>query len=401
MVGSDPYDDLDFDIDDTALGEIANIEAHYTASQAAPQPDHRNYNHPAPQNATASSSKHHTIAQPRNAGPSTNNVRPPQVTGPGGMAPAPFGRTKAGKSRAPAPLNTTPGVTGTGFGWEHGGKRSMDANLPRNLAAIDERQAYWYGKDPVAGGTAVEDAAASSQHVNTTHRQGHSRSTSAQAVTPIEEEDQVLDAHNAAESLQPIAPRLSRASREPSEGARAARAAAIAQAAGPARPAPLIKRSFSRSASTGSHILNGRPQPMAGPSRLSPIPDAPASQTSSQQSSGALLRRTHLELESYKDREKALHQRIAELEARNPAPVAATQRQRGIEDGMELPSATQAAWTANIPVDVDFTDPEAVKKKLRELQAEVYTQKGAVTNIRKQLKDVSFPYRRPPSSHSA
>ena len=129
---------------------------------------------------------------------------------------------------------------------------------------------------------------------------------------------------------------------------------------------------------------------MAGPSRLSPIPDHPSSQASSQNSSGALLRRTHLELEDYKNRERSLLARVAELEARNPAPPV-TQHQRPPTDDADiaLPSGTQVAWMTNLPVDVDLDDREAVVKKLKELQTEVYTYKGAETIVRKQMRDVS------------
>ena len=440
MPDSDPYDVDDFNLDDHDLDKIDNIEAIFTASQAPRQST------PPTFNALAASSKHHTIAPPRdeglhaNSSTSSSNVGKPGHSV-GGMVPAPFGRTKAGKPRVPAPLNTTPGVTGTGFGWEHGGKRSMDGNLQRNLQAIEERQTYWYGSSqqqqdqaqatPHAHGAVNRQAYGQGQGQASSTRRAHFRMPSTgPPIAPIEEEGRILDTHDAHTSdsyHQMPAPVIvpNRNLRAMSEEAKAARRAAIRDANASAsnssttttttmqapRPMPAVHRTFSRSASTGSNILH-RPTPMAGPSHLSPIPDISSSQTSSQQSAGAALRRKQLQLDEAEKREQALMQRLADLEARAQAqeqvqaqaqaqaqdvaagPSTYRQRQTGQDEAdgagdLQLPTATQAAWTANLPVDVNLSDTAAVAKKIKELQMAYYTARGAETNIRKQLKDVS------------
>jgi hypothetical protein len=110
-----------------------------------------------------------------------------------------------------------------------------------------------------------------------------------------------------------------------------------------------------------------------------------------------MLRRTHMELEETKKREQALVRELAQLKAQAeqhrsdpvPAPTQGQNRQQADEQDSSMPSATQAAWTTNLPADVDVHDPVAVTKRLAEMRTAMYTAKGAETNMRKQLKHVS------------
>lgn len=259
----DPFDDDFFD-DPDALKAIEAAETLALSSQV-----------PLPRQ---SQRYHHTISAPRAA--------------------APFGRRKDGTPRDPAPLNVTPGAVAGGFGWEHGGKRVVEGNVERHLAAIDQRQAYWR----------KEEDPPMDMVVDSTGRYAR-------------EDDEVVDNRH-----QPISESLASQVRRPPDpksvqARRAAMAAAMEET--PARP-------FARSVSAGSHL---RPQPVAGPSRLEPI----ASQ-SSQGSQGGAVRKLHLDLENEKKKREELEKEIEKL--RNVPKT----------DGWE------------IEVDVDLDEEERKKK---------------------------------------
>ncbi|WVR06065.1 hypothetical protein IAU60_003093 [Kwoniella sp. DSM 27419] len=109
---ADPYDDDGFFDNLETLNMIAAVEERaIQASQAAPKPK---FSQPV----------RHVLAKPRHS-PSAARGR---------VSPA---------IREPRPLNTEPRVQKSGFGWEEGGKRSIEGNLERHVEAIKQREAYW------------------------------------------------------------------------------------------------------------------------------------------------------------------------------------------------------------------------------------------------------------------
>ncbi|WWC66198.1 uncharacterized protein I206_100099 [Kwoniella pini CBS 10737] len=111
---SDPFDEDDgfFDNPET-LGLLDAVEEKaIQASQQAP-----------PKNRFTQPIRH-VLAKPRNsptssiASSSTNKLK-----------------------KEPRPVNTEPGIRGTGFGWEIGGKRSFD--VERHIDNAKQREAYW------------------------------------------------------------------------------------------------------------------------------------------------------------------------------------------------------------------------------------------------------------------
>ncbi|KAK4684020.1 hypothetical protein P7C73_g6185, partial [Tremellales sp. Uapishka_1] len=121
---SDDFDDVSFDLSaaDLQLLEIAEKQPYPLSTQAPTQG----------QNA-AKQTYHHSVAPPsQGIRKSTPKLHQQPVA-------------STSRSRYPTPLNTEPGRIGTGFGWEHGGKRSIDGNLARHVEATIKRDEYWFG----------------------------------------------------------------------------------------------------------------------------------------------------------------------------------------------------------------------------------------------------------------
>ncbi|WWC58793.1 uncharacterized protein I303_101337 [Kwoniella dejecticola CBS 10117] len=110
---SDPFDEDDgfFDNPET-LGMLDAVEerAIQASQQAAPK---NRFTQPI----------RHVLAKPRNS--------------PTSSAASSTSRLK----KEPRPVNTEPGIRGTGFGWEIGGKRSFD--VERHIDNAKKREAYW------------------------------------------------------------------------------------------------------------------------------------------------------------------------------------------------------------------------------------------------------------------
>ncbi|ORY29357.1 hypothetical protein BCR39DRAFT_532485 [Naematelia encephala] len=267
----EPDDDLFGQLDANALDQLETVAyaKHSAASQA-----------PAP---TASKSTHHQLARPKNA-----------VAGPS--------RLGMGRKADPRPLNVRPGQTGSGFGWEFGGKR--DADLERHIGNVEKRSMYW-------GGNA--------------HNQGYPGAvmtdTGGYAVnTDLDPEGEVVDSLAATNMVLP------RSTQAAAQARRQAIFSASQVPSGPPinRPTPIRQpapvqlqatsrfpaRNLSRSVSAGSHPL---PQHGGQNGRFSPNLPAVASQTETPPASqGSIARRTALELEEERKRREAVE---AELQA--------------------------------------------------------------------------------------
>ncbi|WRT64345.1 uncharacterized protein IL334_001277 [Kwoniella shivajii] len=116
---ADPYDDDDFFDDPETLNILEAVEER--AIQASQQPA---TNKPKPR---FTQPIHHKLARPRNSPASS-----------AGSTATSINRQKI---KEPRPVNTEPGIRGTGFGWEIGGKRSFDVD--RHIDNVKKREAYW------------------------------------------------------------------------------------------------------------------------------------------------------------------------------------------------------------------------------------------------------------------
>jgi len=348
-----------FDIDDDLFASpdaLDSLEAHALQSTQTPAPAPN----PGPSQPRKRTTQpyHHQIARPSQT----------------------FSRRKE-----PAPLNTEPRAGNSGFGWEFGGKRSIDGNVERHIAAIGERAAYWsHGKerreeeeypDVVVGkngkyefGQDMEDEG--EEVVDNHARMGMGLGTS---------QSQVRDPRGAAARREAIAaasasagqtttifvrPPLSR-SNSASSSPNITRQAA----AGPSNPPPppqppqkFAQRSLSRSVSAGSHPVS-RP-----PSRINPLP--PIASQSSQSSQGSATRRVAIELEEERRKREATE-----------AQLKALQNQLLVEKN-RIQESRKERETESLG-----DDPE---NWMKELQAELYKAKGEAETMRRAQKDVSF-----------
>ncbi|OCF41535.1 hypothetical protein I317_04643 [Kwoniella heveanensis CBS 569] len=136
---SDPeYDDYDvFFEDPETLNYLADAETKAIQASQAPAPV------PGPSKASTTTTTRftprydHVLAKPKNS-PAKKHLN--------NNAGVASGSTSRNKVKEPRPINTEPGVKSSGFGWEEGGKRSMEGNVERHIEAIKKREAYWGGK---------------------------------------------------------------------------------------------------------------------------------------------------------------------------------------------------------------------------------------------------------------
>ncbi|WVF70270.1 hypothetical protein IAT40_005059 [Kwoniella sp. CBS 6097] len=133
---SDPEfddDDIFFQNPETfnilAVAEERAIQASQAPAPAPAGPG------PGPQKTTTRFTQgyNHVLAKPKNSpvAKTTSNY--------GGVS----GSTTRSKGKEPRPINTEPRVKNCGFGWEEGGKRSIEGNVERHIEAIKKREAYW------------------------------------------------------------------------------------------------------------------------------------------------------------------------------------------------------------------------------------------------------------------
>lgn len=348
---SDPFDDDDDLFAD--LSALDKLEA--SALQASQAPKSR-----------VIQPYHHTIAKPK-ATPSILSST-----------------ARFSGRKAPQPINTEPLAGNTGFGWEYGGKRSMEGNVQRHVENVKNRHEN-LSKDtnglvPQSGG---EEEIYQPDVVM--GEQGYELG-----------ENEIVDSHTMRNIGAP--PPASQAHQI--EGA-AARRAAIAQASqsfsndassivGPSNTrdtsaglevlAPPQKfsaptRSLSRSISAGHHPL---PTTVAARAqiRFSPIPsEAEGSLLSSQ---GSLARKTAFQLDEEKKRSEALELEVAKLRTQLKARQNAegTKNRERNDGGMNVNQEDNAVQ-------------EELQAKLDELQNQVWKAKGEAETIRRAQREVS------------
>ncbi|ORX37376.1 hypothetical protein BD324DRAFT_650973 [Kockovaella imperatae] len=342
---SDPYDfDDDLFADTAALDQLE--ASALQASQAAPR-------------SRVTQPYHHTVTKPK---PSilSSNV------------------TFSGR-KAPQPINTEPRAGNSGFGWEYGGKRSIEGNVERHVENVNKRQAYWSNNQP--GGYTTSNVIQEEESYRPDIVVGENGYELG--------EDEIVDSHTTRNFG--VAPPASQSGR--SEAA-AARRAAIQQASqsikqesnvagpsharstsidpgklAPGRQFPGQARNFARSVSAGHHpSTTAQTFPSGGGSRLSPIPsEGSGSQTSSQ---GSLARKTAIQLEEEKRRAQALEQEIADLkkqlERRQRAEPA--RQKQAAQEGMEV-------------------DSEDVAAKMDELKNQLWKAQGEAQTMRRAQKE--------------
>ncbi|WVQ97632.1 hypothetical protein IAU59_004746 [Kwoniella sp. CBS 9459] len=133
---SDPYGDDDdlFFQDPETLNIIADAENKAIQASQAPAPAlSKTTSRFTPQ-------YNHVLAKPRS---SPKPVAKARNNGNSSGIVTNSSSASRGKGKEPRPINTEPGVKTSGFGWEEGGKRSIEGNVERHLEAIKKREAYW------------------------------------------------------------------------------------------------------------------------------------------------------------------------------------------------------------------------------------------------------------------
>lgn len=358
MLSSDPFDiDDDLFANPAALDELEASALQSTQAPPQPPPPHPPHPNPNPPRRQTQP-YHHPL------------VRPSQ--------------TFSGR-KEPAPLNTEPRAGNSGFGWEFGGKRSIDGNVERHIAAISERAAYW------------------------SHGHGNERDEEEYPVVVLGEdgrhgfgdgeEEDVVDNHartgvglvmpNASQQVRDV--KGAQARREAIAAAGAAEAAAPVQAvraplsrsnsassptglnrqvqAGPSNLAQqphhlerpqFVQRSLSRSVSAGAHPVS-RP-----PSRINPLP--PISSQTSQSSQGSAARKAVFELEGERRRRETAETQLQA--ARDQIILEQRLREEKAREEESIHSGD---------------DPE---RRLKDLQAELWRAKGEAESVRRAQRDV-------------
>ncbi|WWD17674.1 hypothetical protein CI109_102115 [Kwoniella shandongensis] len=396
MSPSDPFDDEEDDFfANPETVDILNAVEQRAIHQASQAP---------PSKTRSSQPYHHTLAKPRNS---------PKVLPTGG------GRGGKQPIKEPRPLNTEPRAGGSGFGWEHGGKRSMDGAIERHIEAVKKKELYWASNagrreyedeesPPVdvvmdASGKFELGGAGDEGVVITDNRRAQQNAlgeslaaASSQSAIPLEKRKQSEDAVAArrraiAEATAagsrvgngngglPPRPPLSR-SNSASSGF-----AAPSPQAGPSRqfvPPSMnnantdsqkfsSNRSLSRSISAGVQVFNHRPNAAAGPSRLPTIPSQsegfsnghdgppPASQ-------GSAARQAAIELERERQRRQELEAELTKLRL---------QAEKG-QDRVQVENERPVNGAG-----------EGGEGKIKELQAQVWAAKGEAETMRRAQRE--------------
>ena len=282
-------------------------------------------------------------------------------------------QTFAGR-KEPAPLNTAPRAGNSGFGWEYGGKRSIEGNVARHIAAIDERAAYWSHGNRLEEEDDFPDVVVGEDGEYGVGRQedGHGEVVDKHAKTG---ESLMWDAKGDAERGGAIEAGSREASRPTISRSTSAGPSKLPPQAHPEhqyqpqlQKTPLqsqqfIQRPLSRSASDGS-----RPLPRAQ-SRTNPL--RPIASQSSQESQGSAARRAAMELDEERRKREAVE---AQLQALRDQLLDDRDKVKGKERETEG----------------EVTDErEDITKRMEELQAELWRAKGEAETMRRAQKDVS------------
>ena len=339
---SDPYDfDDDLFADPQTLDQL---EASALQASQAPKP-------------RVTQPYHHTVAKPKN---------PPSILSSG---------VKFSGRKAPQPINTEPRAGNSGFGWEYGGKRSIEGNFQRHIDNVRKRQEYWSNNEP-NGYASREDESYRPDIV--VGENGYELG-----------ENEVVDSH-ATRNLGLAPP----ASQSRTKEAAAARRAAILQAsqshnedagpsnvAGPSQPratsveaqryAPQRQpqRAFSRSISAGHHPMTaGLGAVRKG--RLSPIPSEDTGSVASSQ--GSMARKTAIQLEEEKRRSETLEKEISRLKEQLQA------RRKEETEAVE----------GRMDIDQAGPGPPEFQARFDQLQNELWKAKGEASTMRRAQKEV-------------
>ena len=290
--------------------------------------------------------------------------------------------------KEPAPLNTEPRTSNCGFGWEFGGKRSIEGNVERHIAAISERAAYWShgngrGEEDYPDIVVGEDGRYELGH--DTDGEGevvdnHAR-TGFGLAHPVLSQNQSVDQRGAAARREAIAAAANaeiglppRASLARSNSASSSISVPqpgpnkldLAPQPQPRLQPPLAQRSLSRSASVGSH-QHSRPIP-----RISPLP--PILSQSSQSSQGSTVRRAAMELAEERQRREAV-----ELQLQSLRTQISIEQRKGQEKEQEKEQERR----------IDSTKPgDDLEKRLAALQADLWRARGETETMRRAQKDV-------------
>ena len=352
MASSDAFDEFDELFADGT--ELDRLEVQALQSSQAPS-KHR-----------ITEPYHHTVARPK-AGP----TRPsnPALTNFGGR-------------KEPAPLNTEPRAGVGGFGWEYGGKRSMEGNVERHIQSIKDRQAYRSHGPSDLGKTQVEEEY---PDVVMTTNGGYGF-----------DEGEVLDDHIRTGA------KLEQASQARQTKAAVARRDAIAQAEANSKKStdpdsvqgqdqrfPSSSRVLARSVSAGHHAISKSTKGL-GP-QLSPIPSQSSSKTPPLPASqGSLARKSALELEDERRRREAAEEELSRVRAQ----VAEYQRQLRLEreakEREEEMRAIAGPSTQKVPEDAEVSK-EDLLAKFKDMQDELWKAKGEAETIRRGHREVRTP----------
>ena len=360
---SDPYDvDDAIFLDTEALDSLE--QAAYKASQGAPKAGSSTGVKPR-----VSQTYHHNVAPPKN-GPAAQANKPAILSS----------SNRFSGHKAPQPINTEPRAAKSGFGWEYGGKRSMEGNVERHIENTRKRQEYWSRNTM----NFVDPAQAQDEAFPPDIVMGENGYEMG--------ENEVVDSHTSRPMGMPPASQNRR-----SEAA-AVRRAAIKQAtqsmanepsnaAGPSHSRsvsanlepPIVDKQFAAPARTLSRSVSAgfHPGPSAGPSRLpgrlSPIPSEDNASLPSSQ--GSLTRKTAIELAEERRRSQGLEREIVRLKKQLEARQAsATTRPQRVTEGMKVALGENT---------------EDLQDKLDELQNQLWRAKGEAETMRRAQKDAS------------
>ena len=296
--------------------------------------------------------------------------------------------------KEPAPLNTEPRTSNCGFGWEYGGKRSIEGNVERHVAAISERAAYWSH----GNGRGEEDYPDIVIGEDGTYELGnemdgevevvdnHAR-TGVELARPALSQNQSIDLKGAAARREAIAAAANAVIDSPPRASLLRSNSASSFIVNPQKdsikpdlagqsqlqPRPQLQpaeRSLLRSASVGSHQLSHSTL------RVDPLP-AIVSQ-SSQSSQGSSARRAAMELAEERQRREAVESQLQSL-----------RNQISVEQRKEKEKEQERS--------VDSAKPdEDLENRLKTLQADLWRARGETETMRRAQKDVRrLPVLRP------
>lgn len=364
MSSSDEFDDLDNGLFDDAE-TLVDLEARAVKSSQAPKRHIQPYKH--------------VTATPKTAASRPTPQPPP----------------KFGGRKEPGPINTEPRAGKGGFGWEYGGKRSMDENVDRYLAQVNERQAYW-GQ----GGSNNQDEE-TYPDVVMNEDGGYGIGVG-----------EVVDTHSRPNIALAAPPKTEQQKKEEEEKrlqAAAARRAAIAQAtdqSAVAGPGPTTARHFakttsvplhqpqprtfsanprllSRSTSAGHHPVS---RPTSRGPGLSPIPSQSASQTPPLPASqGSLARKAALELDQERKKREAVETELQKLRAELEKQRRENEEHRERE-AMDID--VEEAGPAENKRDEGTEDEAETTRKIEALQASVWSAQGEAQQVRRLQEEV-------------